>query len=104
MTHRMGAEALRQFLRRALDGPQLFVVASQLMRVGLLTLYLFAGTRLLGPGGYGALATAVALAAIGATLVGLGSGIGLVRLASRDAAVFPRLGVHAWRGMWPAGC
>ncbi|MFD1891926.1 lipopolysaccharide biosynthesis protein [Ottowia beijingensis] len=90
MTHRMGAEALRQFLRRALDGPQLFVVASQLMRVGLLTLYLFAGTRLLGPGGYGALATAVALAAIGATLVGLGSGIGLVRLASRDAAVFPQ--------------
>lgn len=90
MTHRMGTGALRQLVRHALDGPQWFVVATQLMRVGLLTLYLFAGTRLLGPDGYGVLATAAALAAIGATLVGLGSGIGLVRLAARDAAVFPQ--------------
>lgn len=85
----MAFKEFRGFLRRAWGGPQLFVVATQLVRVGLLTLYLFAGTRLLGPSGYGALATAAALAAIGATLVGLGSGIGLVRRTSRDAAAFP---------------
>lgn len=86
-----GMDALhwfQDFLRRVLAGPQLFVVATQFARLGLLTFYLFAGTQLLGPGGYGALTTATALAAIGATLVGLGSGIGLVRVTSRDAAKF----------------
>lgn len=85
----MALSQLRVFLRRAWSGPQLFVVATQLVRVGLLTLYLFAGTRLLGPSGYGALATAAALAAIGAAMVGLGSGIGLVRRTSRDVEAFP---------------
>ena len=89
MIPRMEISQLRRSLGQVLGGPQLFVVSAQFLRVGLLALYLFTGTRLLGPSGYGALATAAALAAIGATLVGLGSGIGLVRLTSRDAASFP---------------
>lgn len=88
----MGVMQLRGIVRQALSGPQVFMVSMHLLRVVLLGGYLFASTRLLGPAGYGLLATATALAAIGSTLVGLGSGIGLVRRAARDPTVFP----EAW--------
>jgi len=82
---------LSNFLANALRSNQTFAIFIQVLRVILLSFYLVAGARLLGPAGYGELATTAALTAIGACLVGLGSGIGLVRISSRNIAAFPKV-------------
>lgn len=75
--------------RELLTGPQMFATGAQVMRSLLLALYLLLSTRLLGPAGYGSLAAAVALAVIGSTIVGMGSGVALVRSTVQEPNSFP---------------
>lgn len=73
----------------ALADPRLFTVVTQLLRAGILALYLLGATRMLGSAEYGTLAAAVSLAVVASTIVGMGSGVELLRSTAQNAHSFP---------------
>lgn len=77
-------------LRQLLTTPQFFTACAQLARAAILAIYLLASTRMLGPAGYGSLAAAIALAIVGSTIVGIGSGVALVQTTAQSANSFPK--------------